>query len=91
MEDLDRIFATGRRLIAVHAEDELLIKENKARYAGTTKVSDHNLIRSPEVALKATRNAQLSTFVASLVVLDAVERLGVEPSIVAGHRKFCRC
>ena len=57
MDDLDRIFATGRRLIAVHAEDEILIKENKARYAGTTKVSDHNLIRSAEVALKATRNA----------------------------------
>jgi [acyl-carrier-protein] S-malonyltransferase len=35
--------------------------------------------------LKATRNAQLSTFVASLVVLDAIERVGVEPAAVAGH------
>jgi [acyl-carrier-protein] S-malonyltransferase len=35
--------------------------------------------------LKATRNAQLATFVASLVVLDAVERVGVEPAAVAGH------
>ena len=57
LEDLERIFATGRRLIAVHAEDETLIKENKVRYPNTTKVSDHNLIRSPEVAIKATRNA----------------------------------
>lgn len=35
--------------------------------------------------LKDTRNAQLTTFVSSLVVLDAVERLGVEPSLCAGH------
>ncbi len=35
--------------------------------------------------LKDTRNAQLSTFVSSLMVLDAVERLGIEPSFCAGH------
>jgi [acyl-carrier-protein] S-malonyltransferase len=35
--------------------------------------------------LKDTRNAQLTTFVASLMVLDAVERLGIEPSFCAGH------
>ena len=35
--------------------------------------------------LKDTRNAQLMTFVSSLMVLDAVERLGVEPSLCAGH------
>ena len=35
--------------------------------------------------LKDTRTAQLTTFVSSLMVLDAVERLGVEPSICAGH------
>ncbi|MEX1105741.1 MAG: ACP S-malonyltransferase [Ilumatobacteraceae bacterium] len=35
--------------------------------------------------LKDTRNAQLTTFVSSLIVLDAVERLGVEPSFCAGH------
>ena len=35
--------------------------------------------------LKDTRNAQLCTFVASLMVLDAVERLGIEPSFCAGH------
>jgi [acyl-carrier-protein] S-malonyltransferase len=38
----------------------------------------------PEV-LRDTRNAQLTTFVSSLMVLDAVERLGIEPSFCAGH------
>lgn len=35
--------------------------------------------------LRDTRNAQLTTFVSSLVVLDAVERLGIEASYCAGH------
>lgn len=35
--------------------------------------------------LKDTRNAQLTTFVSSLVVLDAVERLGVDAGFCAGH------
>src|SRR5829696_1596967 len=35
--------------------------------------------------LRDTRNAQLTTYVSSLMVLDAVERLGLEPSFCAGH------
>ena len=35
--------------------------------------------------LTATGNAQLATFVMSLVVLDAVERLGLVPAACAGH------
>src|SRR4051812_32300021 len=35
--------------------------------------------------LTETRNAQLATFTLSLVVLDAVERLGIAPAICAGH------
>ncbi|MBA3604506.1 MAG: ACP S-malonyltransferase [Actinomycetota bacterium] len=35
--------------------------------------------------LRDTRSAQLTTFVSSLMVLDAVERLGIEPSFCAGH------
>ncbi|MEZ5218134.1 MAG: hypothetical protein R2715_16470 [Ilumatobacteraceae bacterium] len=35
--------------------------------------------------MRDTRNAQLTTFVSSLMVLDAVERLGLEPSFCAGH------
>lgn len=35
--------------------------------------------------LTATRNAQLATFTLSLVVLDALESLGIEPQACAGH------
>lgn len=43
------------------------------------------LLDAPMELLTATSNAQLATFVLSLVVLDAVERLGVSPSACAGH------
>jgi [acyl-carrier-protein] S-malonyltransferase len=35
--------------------------------------------------LKDTRNTQLTLFVASLMVLDAVERIGIDASFCAGH------
>jgi [acyl-carrier-protein] S-malonyltransferase len=35
--------------------------------------------------LKDTRNSQLTTFVSSLMVLDAVERLGLDADFCAGH------
>ncbi len=35
--------------------------------------------------LKDTRNAQLTTFVSSLMVLDAAERLGLDAAFCAGH------
>jgi [acyl-carrier-protein] S-malonyltransferase len=35
--------------------------------------------------LKDTRNAQLTTYVSSLVVLDAVSRIGIDASFCAGH------
>ncbi|MEP1123783.1 MAG: ACP S-malonyltransferase [Ilumatobacter sp.] len=35
--------------------------------------------------LKDTRNAQLTTFVSSLMVLDAVQRIGIDASFCAGH------
>ena len=43
------------------------------------------LLSADAETLKDTRNAQLTTFVSSLMVLDAVERLGFEPSLCAGH------
>lgn len=43
------------------------------------------LLDADAESLKDTRNAQLTTFVSSLMVLDAVERLGIEPSFCAGH------
>lgn len=46
---------------------------------------EHLLLRADAEELKQTRNSQLATFVASMVVLDAVERTGVEPAFHAGH------
>lgn len=43
------------------------------------------LLATEAEELTRTDNAQLSTFLTSLVVLDAVERLGVEPAATAGH------
>ncbi len=43
------------------------------------------LLDADAEVLRDTRNAQLTTFVSSLMVLDAVERLGIEPSFCAGH------
>jgi [acyl-carrier-protein] S-malonyltransferase len=46
---------------------------------------EHLLLDADADELTATRNSQLATFVLSLVVLDAVERLGLGPARVAGH------
>lgn len=46
---------------------------------------EHLLRHASDDELKATRNSQLSTFVLSLVVLDAIERTGVSADICAGH------
>ncbi len=43
------------------------------------------LVSADADTLRDTRNAQLATFVLSLVVLDAVERTGLAPSLCAGH------
>ncbi len=43
------------------------------------------LLEADADELKQTRNSQLTTFVLSMVVLDAVERTGVVPNLVAGH------
>jgi [acyl-carrier-protein] S-malonyltransferase len=43
------------------------------------------LLEAPIEELTRTANAQLATFVMSLVVLDAVERLGLFPAACAGH------
>ena len=43
------------------------------------------LLTATAEELRRTDNAQLATYVASLLVLDAVRRLGVDASYVAGH------
>ena len=43
------------------------------------------LLDAPMDELTQTANAQLATFVMSLLVLDAVERVGLSPAACAGH------
>ncbi|MCU1492533.1 MAG: fabD, partial [Acidimicrobiaceae bacterium] len=43
------------------------------------------LLDADQETLTLTANAQLATFVLSLVVLDAAERVGIEPAAAAGH------
>ncbi len=43
------------------------------------------LTEAGDEELTETRNAQVATFTFSLLVLDAVERLGIEPTRLAGH------
>jgi len=56
-EDLERIFADGTRLIAVHAEDEARIRERRARFQDRTDPAAHSEIRDNLCALKATELA----------------------------------
>ena len=46
---------------------------------------DRLLLDADQDELILTANAQLATFVLSLVVLDAIERVGIEPTMCAGH------
>jgi len=59
------------------------IVEEAAEAAGRDVA--HLLLDADADELRQTRNAQLATYVLSLVTLDAVERLGVEPAAAAGH------
>ncbi len=43
------------------------------------------LLDADAETLTQTHNSQLATFVTSMIVLDAVERVGIEPGIHAGH------
>jgi [acyl-carrier-protein] S-malonyltransferase len=46
---------------------------------------EHLLTDADEDELRKTSNAQLATFVLSLVALDAIERVGLQPTVCAGH------
>jgi dihydroorotase len=56
-EDLERIFANGSRLIAVHAEDEARIRARREQFKGRTDVAVHSDIRDNRSALLATELA----------------------------------
>ncbi|MHB1948209.1 MAG: dihydroorotase [Gammaproteobacteria bacterium] len=51
------IAATQNLIVAVHAEDETLLKERKQKFSGSKKYSDHSLIRNEEVAVRAVEKA----------------------------------
>jgi dihydroorotase len=55
--ELEPIFATGSRLIAVHAEDQARIIERRKQFAGITDPSIHSQIQDEETALNATKLA----------------------------------
>ncbi len=54
---LDAIFATGDRLIAVHAEDPARIAERRTQFAGVSDVAIHSQIQDSQAALLATQKA----------------------------------
>lgn len=60
-EMLDRIFSEVKTIIAVHAEDDVMIKQNlevyKQRYGDDVPVEMHPLIRSREACYAATERA----------------------------------
>jgi len=56
-KDLERIFAHGSRLIAVHAEDENRIRTRREQFSGRTEPAVHSEIRDNECARLATELA----------------------------------
>ena len=46
---------------------------------------EHLLLEADAEELRQTRNSQLATYVLSMIVLDAVERNGIEAAFHAGH------
>jgi dihydroorotase len=54
---LENIFATGTRLIAVHAEDQERIRQRREQFAGITDPAIHSQIQDNQAALNATQLA----------------------------------
>ncbi len=55
-EEIEAVISNGRRVIAVHAEDQYMMDKNKKEILGdSTDVSMHCIWRSPESCLSATR------------------------------------
>ena len=55
--EIEPIFATGKRLIAVHAEDQARILERRKQFAERTDPSVHSEIQDEQAALNATKLA----------------------------------
>ncbi len=56
-EVLEPIFARGKRLIAVHAEDQARINERRQQFAGISDPAVHSQIQDEQAALNATKLA----------------------------------
>jgi dihydroorotase len=56
-EQLEPIFAQGKRLIAVHAEDQQRINERREQFASITDPAIHSQIQDEQAALNATKLA----------------------------------
>jgi dihydroorotase len=56
-ETLEPIFAKGKRLIAVHAEDQTRINQRRQEFAGITDPAIHSTIQDNQAALQATQLA----------------------------------
>jgi dihydroorotase len=56
-EELEPIFARGKRLIAVHAEDQARIEARRQQFAGMSDPAIHSQIQDEEAALNATKLA----------------------------------
>ena len=56
-DTLESIFANGTKLIAVHAEDESILQENRRLMKGIDDVRIHSRIRDESAALSATKLA----------------------------------
>lgn len=55
-EEVDAVLANGRRVVAVHAEDEMMMNENKKTILGESHdVTLHPVWRSAESCLSATQ------------------------------------
>jgi dihydroorotase len=54
---LEQIFATGTRLIAVHAEDQARIRDRRQQFQGNTNPAVHSQIQDNTAALLATQLA----------------------------------
>ena len=56
-ENLERVFAKGDRLIAVHAEDQTRINQRRQEFADSTDLAVHSQIQDNQAALLATQLA----------------------------------
>ncbi len=94
--ELEEIFANGSRLIAVHAEDDDIINAAKEIYKNSTDFNDHQFVRPPEAALKATTLAvelsikyQRRLHILHLTTQDEVRYLEIQKSKAPISAEVC--